>query len=152
MQEIIINIDNQRNKVVALVENGKLVEKYEELEKQKRLEGNIYVGRVENILMGMQAAFVNIGEGKNAFMHIRDIIPKVSEQTGNKNEVLSKHEIKNYIRVGMPILVQVKRDSTNKKGARVSTHISLSGRFVVLMPNANFITISQKIEEARRKK
>lgn len=147
MQEIIIHIDDEKNKVVALVENGKLVEKYTELAEQKRLEGNIYVGKVENILIGMQAAFVNIGERKNAFMHIRDIIPRASEETGNKNEQLSKHDIKNYIRVGMPILVQVKRDSTNKKGARVSTHISFSGRFVVLLPNTSFITVSQKIEK-----
>lgn len=147
MQEIVINVDSKKNKIVALVENGKLIEKYEELNNQKRLEGNIYIGKVANILYGMQAAFVNIGEGKNTFIHIRDVIPKVSNETGNKNESLSKHDIKNYVKPGMPILVQVKRDSTNKKGARVSTHISLSGRFIVVMPNADFITISQKIED-----
>lgn len=151
MQEIIVNVNENGNKIVALVENGKMVEKYDEDEKHRRLEGNIYIGRVENILYGMQAAFVNIGEGKNTFIHIRDIIPKASNETGNKDEVLSKHDIKNYLRVGMPILVQVKKDSTNKKGARVSTHISLSGRFVVLMPNAEFITVSQKIEDVKEK-
>lgn len=151
MQEIIANVNENGNKIVALVENGKMVEKYDEDEKHRRLEGNIYIGRVENILHGMQAAFVNIGEGKNTFIHIRDIIPKASNETGNKDEVLSKHDIKNYLRVGMPILVQVKKDSTNKKGARVSTHISLSGRFVVLMPNAEFITVSQKIEDVKEK-
>ena len=151
MQEIIVNVNEKGNKIVALVENGKMVEKYDEDEKHRRLEGNIYIGRVENILYGMQAAFVNIGEGKNTFIHIRDIIPKASNETGNKDEVLSKHDIKNYLRVGMPILVQVKKDSTNKKGARVSTHISLSGRFVVLMPNAEFITVSQKIEDVKEK-
>lgn len=151
MQEIIVNVNENGNKIVALVENGKMVEKYDEDEKHRRLECNIYIGRVENILYGMQAAFVNIGEGKNTFIHIRDIIPKASNETGNKDEVLSKHDIKNYLRVGMPILVQVKKDSTNKKGARVSTHISLSGRFVVLMPNAEFITVSQKIEDVKEK-
>lgn len=151
MQEVIIHVDEERNKLVTLVENGKIIEKYEELESQKRLEGNIYVGRVENVLFGMQAAFVNIGEGKNTFIHIRDVVPKISNETGNKNEDFSKHDIKNYMRVGMPILVQVKRDSTNKKGARVSTHISLSGRFVVIMPNADFITISQKVEKEEEK-
>ena len=151
MQEIIVNVNENGNKIVALVENGKMLEKYEETEEHKRLEGNIYIGRVENILYGMQAAFVNIGEGKNTFIHIRDVIPKASNETGNKDEVLSKHDIKNYLRVGMPILVQVKKDSTNKKGARVSTHISLSGRFVVLMPNADFITVSQKIEDVKEK-
>lgn len=153
MQELIINQDSENNKTVALVENGKLIEKYEERENQERLEGNIYLGKVENVLMGMQAAFVNIGTEKNTFIHIKDIIPKVSNETGNKNELLSNYNIKDYIYSGMPILVQVKRDSTNKKGARVSTHISLSGRFVVIMPDTEFITISKKIEkEAERKR
>ena len=151
MREIVIHVNQEKDKLVTLVENGKIVEKYEELEYQRRLEGNIYIGKVQNVLFGMQAAFVDIGEGKNTFIHIRDVIPRVSNETGNKNEDLSKHDIKNYIRPGMPILVQVKRDSTNKKGARVSTHVSFSGRFVVIMPNADFITISQKIEDEAEK-
>lgn len=151
MQELIINSDGE-NKQIALVENGKLVERYEERPDMHRLEGNIYLGRVENVLQGMQAAFVNIGEGKNTFMHIKDVIPKVSNETGNKNELLSKYDIKDYIRVGMPILVQVKKDSTNKKGARVSTNISLPGRFVVLLPDTNFITISKKITDSNKRK
>ena len=152
MQEVIISQDKQNNKIVALVENGKLVEKYEERPEKKRLEGNIYLGKVENVLVGMQAAFVDIGIEKNTFIHIKDIIPKVSNETGNKNETLSKYDIKNYIHTGMPILVQVKRDSTNKKGARVSTHITIPGRFVVLMPNSEFITISKKIEKDQERK
>ena len=118
---------------------------------QNRLEGNIYIGKVQNVLLGMQAAFIDIGEEKNTFIHIRDVIPSVSNETGNKNEELSKHDIKNYIRQGMPILIQVKRDSTKRKGARVSTHINLSGRFVVIMPNTDFITISQKIDIVKEK-
>ena len=152
MQEIIISQDNKSNKIVVICENGKLVEKYEEKIGQERLEGNIYLGKVENVLLGMQAAFVDIGTEKNTFIHIKDVIPKVSNETGNKNETLSKYDIKNYIRSGMPILVQVKRDSTNKKGARVSTHISLPGRFIVLMPDTEFITISKKIEKEAEKK
>lgn len=151
MQEIIIQQDNEKNKIVALVENGILVEKYEEKKDQERLEGNIYLGKVENVLTGMQAAFVDIGVEKNTFIHIKDIIPKSSNETGNKNEILSKYNINNYIHYDMPILVQVKRDSTNKKGARVSTHISLPGRFVVLMPYTEFITISKKIEKEEEK-
>lgn len=151
MQELIINSDGE-NKQIALVENGKLIEKYDERPDMHRLEGNIYLGRVENVLQGMQAAFVNIGEEKNTFMHIKDVIPKVSNETGNKNELLSKYDIKDYIRVGMPILVQVKKDSTNKKGARVSTNISLPGRFVVLLPDTNFITISKKITDNNKRK
>ena len=98
MQEVIISQDKQNNKIVALVENGKLVEKYEEKADQKRLEGNIYIGKVENVLIGMQAAFINIGAEKNTFIHIKDIIPKVSNETGNKNEKLGNYDIKNYIK------------------------------------------------------
>ena len=129
MREILVNVDEQNNKTIVVVENGKLIEKYQENYGEERLEGNIYLGKVENVLLGMQAAFVDIGKEKNTFIHIRDIIPKASNETGNKNEPLNKHNIKNYIKTGMPILVQIKKDATSKKGARVSTHINLSGRY-----------------------
>ena len=151
MREILVNVDEQNNKTIVVVENGKLIEKYQENYGEERLEGNIYLGKVENVLLGMQAAFVDIGKEKNTFIHIRDIIPKASNETGNKNEPLNKHNIKNYIKTGMPILVQIKKDATSKKGARVSAHINLSGRYAVLMPNSNFITISKKIEKETEK-
>ena len=151
MREILVNVDEQNNKTIVVVENGKLIEKYQENYGEERLEGNIYLGKVENVLLGMQASFVDIGKEKNTFIHIRDIIPKASNETGNKNEPLNKHNIKNYIKTGMPILVQIKKDATSKKGARVSTHINLSGRYAVLMPNSNFITISKKIEKETEK-
>lgn len=151
MREILVNVDEQNNKTIVVVENGKLIEKYQENYGEERLEGNIYLGKVENVLLGMQAAFVDIGKEKNTFIHIRDIIPKASNETGNKNEPLNKHNIKNYIKTGMPILVQIKKDATSKKGARVSTHINLSGRYAVLMPNSDFITISKKIEKETEK-
>ena len=73
MQEVIISQDKQNNKIVALVENGKLVEKYEERPEQKRLEGNIYLGKVENVLVGMQAAFVDIGVKHDGLVHISEL-------------------------------------------------------------------------------
>ena len=151
MQELLIDI-NKEEKNILLVENGKLIERYIEREEQERLEGNIYLGIVENVLPGMQAAFVDIGKDKNTFIHIRDIVPKVSNETGNKNEDFSEYNIKNYLKVGMPILVQVKKDSTNKKGARISAHLSIPGRFVVIMPKENFVTISQKIDDEEERK
>lgn len=105
-------------------------------------------GKVQNILQGMQAAFVDIGKKKNTFIHAQDIMPKI-DITKNKQEVKN---IKEIIKIGMPIMVQVKRDSTNKKGARVSTHISLTGRFAVLMPNTDIITVSKKIENENERK
>ena len=145
MQELLVSTNAEETKIL-LVENGKLVEKYEEKPEKEKIEGNIYLGIVENVLPGMQSAFVNIGQEKNTFIHIRDIIPKASDETGNKNEKFSKYNIKDYLKQGMPILVQVRKDSTSIKGARISTHLSLPGRFIVLMPSQNFITISQKID------
>ncbi len=151
MQEIIINKDKQNTKTIAIVENGILIEQYIEKEDKQRLEGNIYLGKVENILPGMQAAFVNIGEGKNTFIHLRDILPKV-DITKNEKADDSKLKIKDFIKRGDSILVQVKRDSNNKKGPRVSKHLSLVGRYIVLMPETDIITVSQKIEDEKEQK
>jgi len=146
MKELVI-IQKREEKQIAYVEEGIVKEYYKEVEDKQRLEGNIYIGKVEDVLPGMQAAFVNIGEGKNTFLHIRDVLPKRSNVTGNKEEDLEQYNIKDYIKPNDMLLVQVKKDSTKIKGARVSTHIQLPGRFVVLLPENDFITISQKIEE-----
>ena len=146
MKDIIINKNEDGSNLIALVENGKLIEKYDDDESIKANEGNIYCGIVRDLLPGMQSAFIDIGEDKNAFIHIKDVIPKVSNVTGNKDENLEQYKIKDYLKVNMPVLVQVKKSEENLKGARVSTHISITGRLSVLMINVDFITISQKIE------
>ena len=145
MQELVITRQNAEKKI-ALVEDGILKEYYIEQEDNKRLEGNIYIGKVKDVLPGMQAAFVDIGEGKNTFIHIQDILPKTSNITGNKNENLEKYSIKDYIKENSNLLVQVKKDSISTKGARITTHIHIPGRFVVVLPENDFITVSQKIE------
>lgn len=150
MRELVI-IENQEEKQIAYVEDGILKEFYKEQEDRKRLEGNIYAGKVAQVLPGMQAAFVNIGEDKNTFLHIRDVLPKKSNVTGNKKEDLEQYNIKDYIKPNQMILVQVKKDSNNIKGARVSTHIQIPGRFVVLLPENDFITVSQKIEDEKER-
>lgn len=146
MKEIIINKNKDGSNLIALVENGRLIEKYDEIKEKNAFEGNIYCGIIRDILPAMQAAFIDIGESKNAFIHIKDIIPKVSNITGNKEENLEKHKINDYLKIKEPILVQIKKDQENQKGARISKHISLTGRLCVLMVNVNFITVSQKIE------
>ena len=148
MKEIIVNGAEDKD-IIAVVDDGKLIEKYEEYAQLERLEGNIYLGIVTDILPGMQAAFVDIGDCKNAFLHIKDILPKISNQTGNKNEDFSKYNIKDYVKVGMPVVVEVKKDKTDKKGAKVSTSLNIAGKFVVIMPNTQFITVSQKIEDSK---
>lgn len=148
MKELIIfNKDNK--KVIALVEDEELVEKYEEDESAKSIEGNIYVGKVQNVLTGLQSAFVNIGEKKAAFIHAKDILPKVDI---TQNPKIEEPPINKLIKPGEPIIVEVKREAVDKKGPRLSTHISLSSRFIVFMPNATFITISQKIEDINERK
>ena len=146
MKEIIIGQDKDNSRIIALVENGRLIEKYDEKQEERVLEGNIYCGIVKDILPGMQSAFIDIGENRNAFIHIKDVIPKVSNTTGNKDENLEKYKIKDYLKTNTPVLVQIKKDEENKKGARVSKHISLTGRLCVLMIGVKFITVSQKIE------
>lgn len=145
MRELVI-IENKQEKQIAYVEDGILKEFYKEKDDKKRLEGNIYAGKVVDVLPGMQAAFVDIGEDKNTFLHIRDVLPKKSNVTGNKEEDLEKYKIKDYIKPNQMLLLQVKKDSTEIKGARVSTNIQIAGRFVVVLPENDFITISQKIE------
>lgn len=152
MKEIVINQNEDSSKIIALVENGRLIEKYDEKQEERVLEGNIYCGIVKDILPGMQSAFIDIGESKNAFIHIKDVIPKVSNTTGNKDENLEKYKIKDYLKANTPVLVQIKKDGENKKGARVSKHISLTGRLCVLMIDVNFITVSQKIEDNEERK
>ncbi len=150
MLELLINKDITK-KEIMLLEDGVVVEKHEEHESHQRLEGNIYCGKVENVLPGMQSAFINIGEEKNTFIRLKDILPQFDEKHENTNKYLQGKDIKDYIKPGNKILIQVKRDGTFNKGAKVSTHINLPGRFIVLMPKTSFITISQKIEDEKEK-
>ena len=148
MIELIVNKD-ENSKVIAVVENGKLVEIYEENEESKkaRNEGNIYLGIVKDIIPGMQAAFVDIGTEKNSFIHVKDVIPQVDEKIEKRPNV----KIKDVIKPNQKILIQIQKDSNDKKGARTSTHIKLTGKYLVLMPNTNIVTISQKIVDEKEK-
>ena len=138
---VVLNKDNTK-KVICLIEDGVLVERYQEDEENKSIEGNIYVGKVQNILTGLQSAFVNIGEKRTAFIHAKDILPKIDI---TKDKRIEEKPINELIKSGEPIIVEVKREAIDKKGPRLSTHITLSSRFIVYMPNATFITVSQKI-------
>ena len=148
MKEILICKNNEET-TIALLENGILIEKYEDAGNTNYLEEKIYLGVVKDILPGMQAAFIDIGEEKNTFIHLKDILPKVD--VTKQQEVIDK-KISEVIKTGDKVLIQVKRDATNIKGAKVSTHISLANRYTVLMPETEIITASQKIEDEEEKK
>ena len=150
MQELIV-IQKDNIKQIYLVEDGILKEYYSETSENKNLEENIYIGKVINILSGMQAAFIDIGEEKKAYLHLKDILPKVSNVTGNKEENIENYKIKDYIKQNQPILVQVKKDSNTLKGPKVSSNIQIPGRFVVVLPENDFITLSQKITKPKEK-
>lgn len=142
MKEIFIN-KKENSSEIALLENGNLIERYDDEEKIKTLTGKIYLGKVENVLQGMQSAFIDIGEEKNTFIHLKDILPKVN--VVKDGELEQEQNIKKLVKKGDKILIQVKRDATNIKGAKVSTHINIPSRYFVLMPNTDIKTISQKI-------
>lgn len=148
MKEIFINKENN-NTTIAILEDGKLIERYEEMEKKAYLEENIYLGVVKNTLPGMQAAFVDIGANKNTFIHLKDVLPKVDITKEKENINMN---ITSVIKNGQKLLVQVKRDATSIKGAKVSTHISIPSKYIVLMPENEIITASQKLTDEEKKR
>ena len=104
MKEILIS-KNKENTIIALLENGVLLEQYKDLDKKEYLEENIYVGVVKNVLPGMQAAFVDIGEEKNTFIHLKDVLPKIDI---TKEKEKTDVNIKDVLKPNQKILVQIK--------------------------------------------
>ena len=128
---------------VAVVENGVPVEIYVEQEGATRLVGNIYLGKVQNVLPGMQAAFIDIGLERNAFLYAGDVILSDDEEFGTAP---ADRNISSLLKPGQSIIVQVAKDPVGTKGARVTTHITLAGRSLVLMPTMDFVGVSRRIE------
>jgi len=120
------------------------------VEREERVVGSIFKGIVQNVLPGMDAAFVDIGLERNAFLYVADILP---DDTGDnspasiKRSELRRRKIKDLLRPGQEIMVQVTKGPRGTKGARVSTRIALPGRYVVLMPEGNHVGVSRKIED-----
>ncbi|MTI66686.1 MAG: Rne/Rng family ribonuclease [Firmicutes bacterium] len=144
MNDIIIDVGVNQDRV-AILENKDLVEFYIERGDNKRVLGNIYKGRVVNVLPGMQAAFVDIGLEKNAFLYVKDAIPK--DIMDNKDINLKDISIKDVVKQGQDIIVQVVKEPFGTKGARITTHITLPGRYLVLMPFTDYVGISRRITE-----
>jgi ribonuclease G len=140
MQRIVVQCENGLVRA-ALLHGEQLVEYYAERQVNKPLVGNVYKGRVVNVLPGMQAAFVQIGLEKNAFLYIDDVLPAHLEKVPKV-----KPSISEVLKEGQELLVQVAKEPIGTKGARVTTHISIPGRWLVYMPNADYIAVSRKIE------
>ncbi len=140
-KDIYIHVTKEETKA-AVLENGKLMEIYIDRSFQKRLAGNIYKGKVANVLPGMQAAFVSIGLERNAFLYVEDI------RSNNQEKALP---IQNLVREGEELLVQVVKEPFGTKGARVTTHLTFPGRYVVFMPDLNTVGVSRRIKSERER-
>ncbi len=161
MAELIINAAPYETRV-ALVENGNIVELYIERPAERGCVGNIYKGRVVRVLPGMQAAFVEIGLSRTAFLYVSDICDQTREfeRLMGEDEAaeelsttsVSTHSIEDLLRPGQEVLVQVAKDPLGKKGARVTSHITLPGRHLVLMPTMGHIGVSRRIEDEEERK
>ncbi len=142
-EEILINVSPVETRV-ALVENGVVQEFYIERSHGETYVGNIYKGKVVRVLPGMQAAFVEIGLERTGFIHAADMMPEPPEGEVRRTEV---PDIRSLVREGQTLLVQVAKDPISTKGARLTTHLTLSSRYLVYMPNANHIGVSTRIED-----
>lgn len=140
-KEILISIDEMENRV-AVLEDSKLMEIY--ISREDRQTGSIYKGKIANILPGMQAAFVDIGLERNAFLGMDDASAILGEDVPSDFKHMS---IKDLMKVNQETLVQITKESWGMKGARVTTHITLPGRYLVFLPSAQYIGISRRIED-----
>lgn len=160
MHEILLNIESKEIRY-ALLKNGILCDLIVERKKERQLTGNIYRGCVKNILHNIQSAFIDINEGENGFIHISDIIENTKKfeqlfdldfERSNEPVKAGKKEaevldIEQVMKPNQPVLVQVVKEPIGSKGARLTSNISIAGRYLVLLPNASHRGVSRKIED-----
>ncbi len=159
MQEILLNIESKEIRC-AFLKHGILHDLIVERKKDRQLTGNIYKGKVKNILHNIQSAFIDINEGENGFIHISDIIENtkkfheqfdlefdldydISKLSEKKNDL----NIDEVLKIEQPVLVQVIKEPMGTKGARLTSNISIAGRYLVLLPNSSHRGVSRRIED-----
>ena len=150
-QDILINGSPQETRV-ALVENGVVQELHVERTLERGLVGNVYLGKVARVLPGMQSAFIDIGLERAAFLHVADVWhpPLEGESLSASRSAQVQIPIEKQIFEGQALMVQVIKDPTGTKGARLSTQISIAGRLLVFLPQDDHMGVSQKIPSAQR--
>jgi len=160
-KELVINTTSHETRV-ALLENGHIAELYIERIRERGIVGNIYKGRVLRVLPGMQAAFVDIGLEKAAFLYVADVLDEVQgvERYIDEGSALAEEgkeeppvlpPIQDLLQEGQEVLVQVSKEPIGTKGARITAHISLPGRHLVYMPTVDHVGISRRIENEEEK-
>ena len=160
---LLINVDIGETRV-GLLEAGVLGELYVERRHGRSPVGNIYLGRVTRVLPGMQAAFIDIGLDRAAFLHVEDLLPTKEMEEAERNDkqkggrstkgrVSRKTPIRDLLNEGQTLLVQVSKGPIGTKGARVTSHVALPGRYVVFMPTVDHVGVSKRIgnEKERRR-
>ena len=164
-REIIINVEKLETRV-AVLENGRLEEFMVEHPEEERLVGSVFKGRIQNLQNGLQAAFIDIGLEKNAFLHYWDMTPdadalldddddpkdRKEKKGGRKSARLSEQEIARRFPVGSEIVVQVTKGPISTKGPRVTANLSIPGRYLVMMPGTKIRGVSKKIGDADERK
>jgi ribonuclease G len=166
-KKILVSVDDYETRI-AILENGRLAEYFFERADQYRMAGNLYKGRVTAIAQGIEAAFVDIGIGRNAFLFVSDVSPAADdefaqvmqeeeEETTEQEEVeeeaiaLPPISIGEVLKEGQEILVQMQKEPIGTKGSRVTTNISLPGKYLVLLPKTRHIGVSRRIENEDEK-
>jgi ribonuclease G len=162
-REILINA-NPRETRVAIIEDDQLVELLVDRPEARRMVGDIYLGKVEAVLPGIQAAFVDIGTEKSAFLHASDLVfdedgedDDEEEEAGDAEDTPTRGRrakappIQDLLKRGQEILVQISKEPIGTKGARVTSHVSLPGRYAVYLPTVEHVGVSKRIGSARER-
>lgn len=145
LKEIVLQSQSQKLRA-AVFEQGDLMDVFEEEGGSSHLVGNMYRGRVENVLPGMQAAFVDIGLDKNAYLYVGDAVPSRFEED-EKASPTDSVRIEHVLKPRQELLVQIIKEPVGTKGARISVNLTLPGRYVVLLPQVSYIGVSRKITD-----
>ena len=154
VRRIYVNATDQEEIRIGLCSDGKLEELYYERPAEKKYLGNIYKGRIVNIEPAIQAAFVDLGIGRNGFLHVSDVLPvykdadavpvdRLSERGGPRRRFL----IQDVLRKGQEVLVQISKDSIGMKGPSLTTYVSIPGKYLVLMPGVSRHGVSKRIQD-----
>ncbi|PYQ11256.1 MAG: Rne/Rng family ribonuclease [Acidobacteria bacterium] len=151
-KDLIVSSTPQETKV-ALLEDGAVAEFFIEREAHRGVVGNIYKGRVTRVLPGMQSAFVDLGLERDAFLYVADVFEELDENLLSPEEQARDAPIEERLQEGQEVLVQVVKEPLGTKGARITSHVSLPGRYLVFMPTVEHVGVSRKIvdEEERRR-
>src|SRR6266568_5113659 len=158
MTKVMIISSNAHETMVAILEDDLVAEVFVERERQRGVVGNVYKGRVSKVLPGMQSSFIDIGLERDGFLYVDDVIDTMEEfdklagddedekRDRNGDRDRPKPKIEDLLREGQEILVQVVKEPLGTKGARLTSHVTMAGRFLVFMPTVDHVGVSRKIE------